>query len=272
MRKVLLNVEQTPEMADVLRTAIPELPVSHFDQPQLPGITLGPDGRLPNRPPILEVGADDGSFWSQAHSQFDRNWQPVIRKLQDGNQPSLNELRLLRQQLGALELAAGERLAGASGISRSLGQEYVASLRQLVLMAEMPVDQSPLARKFTMTGFPGGTVADLLAYCFRNKLSLEYGSTAQLAVASAVRELTASMEYQLARAEERIEAYKAQNPAHNAVLRARLLGVQEINGITGGLNSPAYGRPSPAAERPQIPQAARKQQAGRAGTELTQAH
>ncbi|QDT57006.1 hypothetical protein Pan44_50710 [Caulifigura coniformis] len=240
-RQVMLSVQQSPELREIMQTAVQDLPASHFVAKERSTEILGPDGALPALPPALTVHVDDHSSWAESFRRFASTWTEVAAELRQQVQPAHDELTLLRNRFRDVRHHGEAILVKAAPMQRACGRTYLLSVEKLVLMAEMPVHQSPIARTETTPDFAGGTVADLLQYLDRNEMSLRYGSAAQLAVASVFNELVAPLEYQLAQTESRIEHYKAQNPAHNSVLRSRLLGPGYFDNYHHGLNSPAYG-------------------------------
>jgi hypothetical protein len=124
---------------------------------------------------------------------------------------------------------------------------YVDNLRRLSAAIASPGERGDVAAFLENGGhaFAGGTYADLMFHVLKYRLSPRAGTPGSLAVAELTQAMVDRAKVEIAERDTKLEELKRQNPAHNAVLRERMVPRYFTDkssvGVHAGLNSPAYG-------------------------------
>lgn len=176
---------------------------------------------------------------------FDRvrgDWVAVSADLLAGRPPSEERLASITSACDDWERTALKPTELPSPAARV----YVENLRRLAAAAGSPGERVEVAGFLRNGGhaFKGGTFGDLLFHVLQHKLYPKAGTPGSLAVAELTQAMTELAKVEIAELDEKLELLKRQSPAHNAVLRERMVpryfADESSVGVNAGLNSPAY--------------------------------
>lgn len=223
-RRSIHQLEQTPGIAQLLQCRLPALDANEFEPNGIAFQVLQADGRLTRPPVVLLAGADGGRI-SRCAQAFGNAWLTAAQHLAATGFVRHEQLRRLHEALEKWRRDAEADLASASWSQRYLAKKYLMACQRLLVMADDPKCRPSLETYLSEGGFgfPGGTVAELVEHVLAHHLSLLYGGRAQLTLGELAHDMLRDLDDQIAVLEDRIEHYKAQNPAHNAAMRQRAL-------------------------------------------------
>jgi hypothetical protein len=253
----------TPEQSSLLQMQVPSLGLDQFG-PRADLLIVRPDGGLcqPPRPLLAESATSSQSTGAMS---FANQWTAIRAELTAGRPISPENVSKLERTLASWKAATQDAVETAEPLQKSTSRAYLSGATTLVmwLQDEKSTDKVSRYLRTATSEFPGGTVGELVGWVTDNDLTVRYGSQSQMLLTELAYDMTRDLNNQIAILEERIERYKAQNPAHNAAIKGRLLAASGFpNGHRGGfptsttlagsqpagLQSQAYGGPLPQVQ------------------------
>lgn len=170
------------------------------------------------------------------------DWLAVAASVEAGREPSEERLASIWSACDDWEEAFLRQEENPSPAATN----YVDNLRRLAAAAASPSERADMAAFLKDGGhaFEGGTYGDLMFHVLKHRLYPRAGTPGSLAVAELVQAMTDRANVEIAELDTKLEQLKRQNPAHNAVLRERMVpryfADKSSVGVNAGLNSPAY--------------------------------
>ena len=235
--KLFQQVAHRPDVRDRLQQRVNTFPADNFEHHMYLRFVL-PNGELVEPPKSLTEQSKEG----EGHAifrDFRALWAATASELRaDGSVPA-ERIDTMRRLLARWESVRG----GIDDLPSPASANY---LERAALLVEAIADaeQRPELVDFLREqGYPfrGGTIGELVAHVLGHSLVVRPGSGAHVALAQLTDALVEAADDEIAVLQARIETLKAQSPAHNAVLRQRMLGAMgQLSGSSGGLDSPAF--------------------------------
>jgi len=197
-------------------------------------------GEIEPPPPSLlaKTGNVDGSALFR---KVREDWSVLRGDLTAGREPS-------EERLASIWSACDdwEKSVLADELPTPAAVNYVDNLRRLAAATASPGERDETAAFLKEGGhaFAGGTYGGLLFHVLKHRLSPKAGTPGSLAIAELTQEMVDRANVEIAELDVKLETLKRQNPAHNAVLRERMVpryfADKSSVGVNAGLNSPAY--------------------------------
>ena len=224
-RKSIQQLEQTPEIKELLLQHVSEIPASDFSRPFEQFTALNRDGSLTKAPHVR----GENKTVSIHPAKFEDCWREAVESVIAGRS-------MTSDQLDGLHVTWQRARSSAVSAAATRADEvrvgmYFNSLKRLIDALNDPRQTKQLRDYLDPEAFAyaGGTVANLIQHIAENRLSVRYGSPAQLALSELGHDLMRDLDGQIASLTTRVEELKAQNPAHNAALKQRVIANAQVN-------------------------------------------
>lgn len=223
-RSLVKQLCASSETSYLMQESVPPMDATDLGERRNYGI-VKPDGKL-KTPPLVLYGISPDDRRRKAALAFGRQWLRTVTKLRSKGAVAPVHIVQLDENLEVWSKASEKAIQAASRSDRSVAYAYLNGATVLIRALKDPQRSGRLTKyvRARELSFGGGSVGDLVEFLLDNDLSPPLGSHAQLVLARVGSEMEQNIRLQISTLEDRVERFKAQNPAHNGATKELLIG------------------------------------------------